>query len=79
MRTRRLVEQGRFMRAVHWITVALPSNAEALPAIQTLKDWEEQQDHSSRKVVRQLKDIEKRVKALQISHLQQRTLDSYFT
>ena len=53
--------------------------AEALAAIQTLKDWEEQQDDSSHKVVRQLKDIEKRVKALQISHLQQRTLDSYFT
>jgi len=53
--------------------------AEALAAIQTLKDWEEQQDDSSHKVVRQLKDIEKRVKVLQISHLQQCTLDSYFT
>jgi hypothetical protein len=64
---------------MNW-TPAIPIRpAEALPAIQTLKDWEEQQDHSSRKVVRQLKAIEKRVKALQISHLQQRTLDSYFT
>jgi hypothetical protein len=32
-------------------------------AIQTLKDWEEQQDDSSHKVVRQLKDTEKRAKA----------------
>jgi hypothetical protein len=30
MRTRRLAEQGRFMRAVHWTTVALPSN-ESVP------------------------------------------------
>ena len=52
--------------------------AEALAAIQTLKDWEEQQDDSSHNVARQLKVIKKRVKALQISHLQQRTLDSYF-
>ena len=53
--------------------------AEALAAIETLKDWEEQQDDSSHKVVGQFKDIEKCVKALQISHLQQCTLDSYFT
>jgi hypothetical protein len=52
--------------------------AEALAAIQTLKGWEAQQGDSSYKVARQFKDIEKRVKVLQTSHQQQRTLDSYY-
>jgi hypothetical protein len=52
--------------------------AQALAAIQTLKDWEEQQDDSTNQVARQLKGLEKRIKALQIPQLQQRTLDSYF-
>jgi uncharacterized protein Yka (UPF0111/DUF47 family) len=46
-------------------------------AIQTLKDWEEQQDDSTRQVVRQLKDLEKRIKALQLLNSKQTTLDSY--
>ena len=51
----------------------------ALAAIQVLKDWEEQQDDSTREVVGELKDLEKRIKVSQTTHLQQqRTLDSYF-
>jgi hypothetical protein len=51
---------------------------QALTAIQTLRDWEEQQDDSSQQVVRQLKDLEKRVRALQLSqNSKQSTLDSY--
>jgi len=46
--------------------------AQALAAVQTLKDWEERQDDSTNQVVRQLKDLEKRIKALQICQLQQR-------
>jgi inorganic pyrophosphatase len=51
--------------------------AQALASIQTLKDWEEQQDDSTQLVVKQLKDLEKRVRALQLSNAKQTTLDSY--
>jgi uncharacterized protein Yka (UPF0111/DUF47 family) len=51
--------------------------AQALAAIQTLKDWEEQQDDSTQQVVKQLKDLEKRVRALQLLNSKQTTLDSY--
>jgi uncharacterized protein Yka (UPF0111/DUF47 family) len=50
---------------------------QALAAIQTLKDWEEQQDDSTQQVVKQLKDLEKRVRALQLLNSKQTTLDSY--
>ena len=50
---------------------------QALAAIQTLKDWEEQQDDSTQQVVKQLKDLEKRVRALQLLSSKQTTLDSY--
>jgi hypothetical protein len=50
---------------------------QALAAIQTLKDWEEQQDDSTQQVVKQLKDLERRVRALQLSNSKQTTLDSY--
>ena len=36
--------------------------AEALAAVQVLKDWEEQQDDSTQQAVRQLKGFEKRIK-----------------
>ena len=36
--------------------------AQALAAIQTLREWEEQQDDSTQEVVRQLRTLEKRVK-----------------
>ena len=50
--------------------VILIRPAEALAAIQVLKDWEEQQDDSTQQVVRQLKDLEKRIKVLQMTHRQ---------
>jgi hypothetical protein len=53
--------------------------AQALASIQTLKEWEEQQDDSTHDVVRQLQALEKRVKCLQGRGLQQWTLASYFT
>jgi dynactin complex subunit len=59
--------------------VVLIRPAQALAAIQTLKEWEEQQDNSTHDVVRQLQALEKRVKCLQGRGLQQRTLASYFT
>ena len=52
--------------------------AQALAAIQTLREWEEQQDDSTHKVVRQLRTLEKRVKHVQFAGLEQRTLASYF-
>jgi hypothetical protein len=52
--------------------------AQALAAIQTLRDWELQQDDSTQEVVRQLRTLEKRVKYAQFTRLQQRTLTSYF-
>jgi inorganic pyrophosphatase len=51
--------------------------AQALAAIRTLKDWEEQQDDSTQQVIKQLKDLEKRVRALQLLNSKQTTLDSY--
>jgi hypothetical protein len=42
---------------------------QALAAIQTFKDWEEQQDDSTQQVVRQLKDL--------VLNSKQTTLDSY--
>lgn len=51
--------------------------AKALAAIQTLKDWEEQQDDSTQQVIKQLKDLEKRVRALQLLNSKHNTLDSY--
>jgi hypothetical protein len=38
--------------------------AQALAAIRTFKDWEEQQDDSTQQVIKQLKDLEKHVRAL---------------
>jgi hypothetical protein len=47
--------------------------------IQTLKIWEEQQDDSSQQVVRQFKDLEKRIRASNLPQkLKQSTPDSYF-
>jgi len=40
--------------------------AQALTTTQTLKDWEEQQDDSTQQVIKQFKDLKKRVKALQL-------------
>ena len=51
--------------------------AQALVAIRTLEDWEEQQDDSTQQVIKQLKDLEKRVRALQLLNSKQTTLDSY--
>jgi len=42
-----------------------------------LRDWEEQQDDSTQQVIKQLKDLEKRVRALQLLNSKQTTLDSY--
>jgi hypothetical protein len=53
-------------------------HSQALAAVQVLKDWEEQQDDSTRQVVRQLRELEQRIKASQISHLEERTLNTYF-
>ena len=52
--------------------------AQALAAIQTLREWEEQQDDGTHEVVRQLQALEKRAKRVQSKGLQQRTLASYF-
>ena len=51
--------------------------AQALAAIRTLKDWEEQQDDSTQQVIKQLKDLEKHIRVLQLLNLKQTTLDSY--
>jgi hypothetical protein len=51
--------------------------AQALTTTQTLKDWEEQQDDSTQQVIKQFKDLKKRVKALQLLNSKQTTLDSY--
>ena len=58
--------------------VVLIRPAQALAAIQTLRDWEEQQDDSTHEVVRQLRTLERRAKRVQFTGLQQRTLASYF-
>ena len=47
--------------------------AQALTAIQTLKDWEEQQDDSTQQVFKELKDLEKCVRALQLLNSKQTT------
>jgi hypothetical protein len=52
--------------------------AQALAAIQTLREWELQQDDSSQEVVRQLRTPEKRIKREQFTGLQQTTLTSFF-
>jgi hypothetical protein len=49
--------------------VILIRPGQALAAIQTLKDCEEQQDDSSQQVVRQLKGLEKRVRTSQLSQI----------
>jgi hypothetical protein len=59
-------------------SVVLIRPAQALAAIQTLRDWELQQDDSTQEVVRQLRTLEKRVKREQFIGLQQTTLTSYF-
>ena len=38
--------------------------AQALAAIQTLKDWKEQQDNSTQQIIKQLRDLEKHIRAL---------------
>jgi hypothetical protein len=58
--------------------VILIRPAQALAAIQTLREWELQQDDSTQEVVRQLRTLEKRVKREQFTGLQQTTLTSYF-
>jgi uncharacterized protein Yka (UPF0111/DUF47 family) len=60
-----------------WTPIIPIRPAKALAAIQTLKDWEEQQDDSTQQVIKQLKDLEKRVRALQLLNSKQTTLDSY--
>jgi hypothetical protein len=52
--------------------------AQALAAIQILREWKLQQDDSSQEVVRQLRTLKKRVKREQFTELQQTTLTSYF-
>jgi hypothetical protein len=39
------------------------ATSRVIPPLQTLKDWEGQQDDSFQQVVRQLKDLEKRIRA----------------
>jgi hypothetical protein len=58
--------------------VILIRPAQALAAIQTLREWELQQDDSTQEVIRQLRTLEKRVKREQFTELQQITLTSYF-
>jgi hypothetical protein len=58
--------------------VILIRPAQALAAIQTLREWELQQDDSTQEVIRQLRTLEKRVKREQFTGLQQTTLTSYF-
>jgi hypothetical protein len=58
--------------------IVLVRSAQALAAIQILREWEIQQDDSFQKVVRQLRTLKKRVKREQFTELQQTTLTSYF-
>jgi phosphoenolpyruvate carboxylase len=58
--------------------VVLIRPGQALAAIQTLREWELQQDDSTQEVIRQLRTLEKRVKREQFTELQQITLTSYF-
>jgi hypothetical protein len=58
--------------------IVLVRPAQALAAIQTLREWELQQDDSSQEVVRQLRTLKRRVKRKQFTGLQQTTLISYF-
>jgi septation ring formation regulator EzrA len=58
--------------------VVLVRPAQALAAIQTLREWELQQDDSFQEVVRQLRTLERRIKREQFTGLQQTTLISYF-
>jgi hypothetical protein len=50
--------------------------AQAISALDTLRQWELEQDDGNRDVVRQLDAIERRIKALQVTRKEQRTLDS---
>jgi bifunctional DNase/RNase len=59
------------------VPIVLIRPAQALSAIQTLKEWEEQQDYSTHEIVRQLQALEKRIKRVQLEGLQQSTLASY--
>jgi hypothetical protein len=52
--------------------------AQAISALDTLRQWELEQDDGNRDVVRQLDAIERRIKALQVTRKEQRTLDSFF-
>ena len=51
--------------------------AQAISALDTLRQWELEQDDGNRDVVRQLDAIERRIKALQVTRKEQRTLDSF--
>jgi hypothetical protein len=52
--------------------------AQAISALDTLRQWELEQNDGNRDVVRQLNAIERRIKALQVTRKEQRTLDSFF-
>ena len=56
-----------------WTPIVSIRLAQALAAIQTLKDWEEQQDDSIQQAAKQLKDHEMRARALQLLSSKQTT------
>jgi hypothetical protein len=58
--------------------IVLIRPSQALAAIDIVRQWEEQQNDSTNQVIRQIQAIEKRIQRVQVSGLQQRTLDSYF-
>jgi hypothetical protein len=51
--------------------------AQAISALHTLRQWELEQDDGNRDVVRQLDAIKRRIKALQVTRKEQRTLDGF--
>jgi hypothetical protein len=52
--------------------------AQAISALNTLRQWKLEQDDGNRDVIRQLNAIERRIKAPQVTRKEQRTLDSFF-